>query len=49
MEVVTPTIDISSLIHVKSSYLMIPKAQPIMGVVMKPNQDKLDNGGRELA
>ena len=32
----------------KSSYPFIPRAQPVGGVVMNPNQDGLDNGGHGL-
>ena len=32
----------------KSPHPLIPRPQPIDGVVMNPNQDELDNGGHGL-
>ena len=48
MGVVAPTIDMSNLVHKENPCPLIPMAQPIMGWVINPNQDRLDNGGRGL-
>ena len=45
---VVPTIDMSSFALMKSPHPLIPRPQPIGGVVMNPNQDRLDNRGRGL-
>ena len=47
--VVAPTTDMFSLVLMESPYPLIPRAQPIGGVMMNPNQDEFDNGGRGLA
>ena len=46
--VVAPTTNMSSLVHKESPCPLIPRAQSTVGVVVNPNQDGLDNGGRGL-
>ena len=42
-------LQICLLVLMESPYPLIPRAQPIGGVMMNPNQDEFDNGGRGLA
>ena len=44
MGVVAPIINMSSIVYLENLYLLIPRIDPTMRVVMNLNEDGLNNG-----